>query len=176
MENESTFNSKLGQFFMKTLSELYWAESNLVTVLTTMSEVSTSAELEDAFETHRDQTKEHVQRLDNIFELLGVVQESRNCIGLQGLFDEGWQMIEETETNSYQRDVALIIAAQKVEHYEIATYGSLVTLAQTLGRKDLAKELKKTLEEEKETDALLTQIAEASINEEASEEPATTTH
>jgi ferritin-like metal-binding protein YciE len=176
MENESTFNSKLGQFFMKTLNELYWAESNLVTVLTTMSEVSTSTELKDAFETHRDQTKEHVQRLENIFEMLGVVQESRNCIGLQGLFDEGWQMIDETDTNSYQRDVALIIAAQKVEHYEIATYGSLVTLARTLRRKDIAKELKKTLEEEKETDALLTQIAEASINEEASEEPATTTH
>ena len=176
MENESTFNSKLGQFFMKTLSELHWAESTLVTVLTTMSEVSTSTELKNAFETHRDETKEHVRRLDNIFEMLGVIQESRKCIGLQGLFDEGWQMIEETETNSYQRDVALIIAAQKVEHYEIATYGSLVTLAQTLRRKDIAKELKKTLEEEKEADALLTQIAEASINEEASEEPATTTH
>jgi ferritin-like metal-binding protein YciE len=172
MENESIFNSKLGQFFMKTLNELYWAESNLVTVLTTMAEVSTSTELKSAFETHRDQTREHVQRLNNIFETLGVGQDSRRCTGLQGLFDEGWQMIEETETNSYQRDVALIIAAQKVEHYEIATYGSLVTLAHTLGRKDLAKELKKTLEEEKETDALLTQIAEASINEEASEEPA----
>jgi ferritin-like metal-binding protein YciE len=82
-------------------------------------------------------------------------------------------MINDTETGSAQRDVALIIAAQKVEHYEIATYGSLVTLAKTLGRKDVAKELQKTLEEEKETDALLTQIAEASINEEASEEPAT---
>jgi ferritin-like metal-binding protein YciE len=172
MENESIFNSKLGQFFMKTLNELYWAESTLVTVLTTMAEVSTSAELKSAFETHREQTREHVQRLDNIFEMLGVPQDSRSCRGLQGLFDEGWQMIEETETNSYQRDVALIIAAQKVEHYEIATYGSLVTLAHTLGRKDLAKELKKTLEEEKETDAMLTEIAEASINEEASEEPA----
>ena len=172
MENESTFNSKLGEFFMKTLNELYWAESNLVTVLTTMADVSTSAELKDAFQTHRDQTQEHVQRLENLFEMLGLVPDSRRCVGLQGLFDEGWQMIEETETNSYQRDVAVIIAAQKVEHYEIATYGSLVTLAHTLGRKDLAKVLKKTLEEEKEADALLTQIAEASINEEAGEEPA----
>jgi ferritin-like metal-binding protein YciE len=173
MENDSAFNSKLGQFFMKSLGELYWAESNLVTVLTTMSEASTSAELRDAFETHREQTREHVQRLERVFEMLGIPQDSRSCAGLQGLFDEGWHMIDETDTNSYQRDVAMIIAAQKVEHYEIATYGSLVTLARTLGRKDVAKELKKTLEEEKEADALLTQIAEAGINEEASEEPAT---
>jgi len=176
MENESTFNSKLGQFFMNSLNELYWAESNLVTVLTTMSDVSTSTELKEAFESHRDQTVEHVRRLETIFEMLGTIQESRACAGLQGLFNEGWQIIDETETYSYQRDVALIIAAQKVEHYEIAAYGSLVTLAQTLRRKDIAKELKKTLEEEKETDALLTQVAEANINKEASEEPATITH
>jgi ferritin-like metal-binding protein YciE len=171
--NDDNINSKLGEFFTNSLHEMYWCEFHLVDVLTTMTDVATSAELRDAFNTHRDQTRKHVERIERAFEMLGIVPEPRSCTGLQGLFDEGWQMINDTETGSAQRDVALIIAAQKVEHYEIATYGSLVTLAKTLGRKDVAKELQKTLEEEKETDALLTQIAEASINEEASEEPAT---
>jgi ferritin-like metal-binding protein YciE len=170
--NENINSSKLGEFFVNSLQEMYWCETHLVEVLSTMTEVSTSAELRDAFETHRDQTRQHVETLDNVFEMLGIKREPRSCAGVQGLFDEGWDMINQTETGSAQRDAALIIAAQKVEHYEIATYGSLVTLAKTLGRKDVAKQLKKTLEEEKETDALLTSIAEASINEEASEEPA----
>jgi ferritin-like metal-binding protein YciE len=171
--NEDNINSKLGEFFTNSLHEMYWCEIHLVDVLTTMTEVATSSELRDAFDTHREQTRHHVDRIENIFEMLGRVAEPHSCAGLQGLFDEGWEMINNTETGSAQRDVALIIAAQKVEHYEIASYGSLVTLAKTLGRKDAARELQKTLEDEKETDALLTQIAEAGINEEASEEPAT---
>jgi ferritin-like metal-binding protein YciE len=170
--SDSNINSKLGEFFINSLQEMHWCEFHLVDVLTTMNEVATSAELSDAFDTHRHQTKRHLERIETIFEMVGTVPEPRSCSGLQGLFDEGWQMINDTETGSAQRDVALIIAAQKVEHYEIATYGSLITLAKTLGRKDVARELEKTLEEEKETDALLTQIAEASINKEASEEPA----
>jgi ferritin-like metal-binding protein YciE len=171
--NENINNSKLGEFFLNSLQEMYWCEFHLVEVLTTMRDTSTSKELRDAFGTHLEQTGQHVERLDKVLEMLGMIQEARSCAGLQGLFDEGWQMINDTETGSAQRDVALIIAAQKVEHYEIATYGSLITLAKTLGRKDIAKELGKTLQEEKETDALLTSIAEASINEEASEEPIT---
>jgi ferritin-like metal-binding protein YciE len=171
--NEDINNSKLGEFFLNSLQEMYWCEFHLVEVLTTMRDVSTSEELRDAFATHLEQTGQHVERLDRVLEMLGMIQEPRSCAGLQGLFDEGWQMINETETGSAQRDVALIIAAQKVEHYEIATYGSLITLAKTLGRKDIVNELKKTLEEEKKTDALLTSIAEASVNEEASEEPVT---
>jgi ferritin-like metal-binding protein YciE len=171
--NENINNSKLGEFFLNSLQEMYWCEFHLVEVLTTMRDTSTSEELRDAFGTHLEQTGQHVERLDKVLEMLGMIQEARSCAGLQGLFDEGWQMINDTETGSAQRDVALIIAAQKVEHYEIATYGSLITLAKTLGRKDIAKELGKTLQEEKETDALLTSIAEASINEEASEEPIT---
>lgn len=174
MTNESTFNSTLGEYFITALQELYWAENNLETVLATMSDVSTSDELRKAFRLHQEQTREHAQRIEKIFGELGIEARQQHCVGLQGLFDEGWKIIDQTESGSAQRDVALIIAAQKVEHYEIAIYGSLVTLAKTLGQKDIAKRLKETLSEEKETDALLTELAEADINEEASEEPAAT--
>jgi ferritin-like metal-binding protein YciE len=91
-------------------------------------------------------------------------------MGLQGLFDEGWQVIDETEAGTNQRDVALIIAAQKVEHYEIASYGSLITLAKTMGQQEIAELLGPTLEEEKETDTVLSTIAETGINADASQE------
>ena len=96
--------------------------------------------------------------------------QAEPCAGLQGLFDEGWQVIDETEQGSAQRDVALIIAAQKVEHYEIACYGSLITLAKTMGQNQVAKILAPTLQEEKATDIALTEIAEAGINVDASHE------
>src|SRR5687768_5231877 len=115
MDN-SPFNSRLGQFFLNSIQELHWAETHLVTVLATMSEVATSTKLKKAFETHGRETEEHMIRLEQIVERLGMIPESRPCAGLQGLFDEGWQLINETETGSAQRDVALIIAAQKVEH------------------------------------------------------------
>ena len=172
MTNESAFNSTLGQYFITALQELYWSETHLVSVLSTMSDEASSTELQEAFRTHRDQTMIHSQRLEHIFDSLQVPAQQMHCVGLQGLFDEGWKVINETQAGTAQRDVALIIAAQKVEHYEMAIYGSLVTLARTLGLRDVAKRLKQTLEEEKETDALLTDLAEADINEEASEEPA----
>jgi ferritin-like metal-binding protein YciE len=170
--NDNNMNSKLGEFFINSMQEIYWSEIHLAEVLNTMADVASSDELRDAFTTHREETRHHVERLENLFETLGISAQPRPCVGLQGLFDEGWQMINESETGSAQRDVALIIAAQKAEHYEIATYGSLVTLAKTMGLKDAAKELNKTLEEEKNADLLLTSIAQTGINEEASEEPA----
>ncbi len=175
MTNESTFSSTLGEYFITALQELYWSESNLETVLATMADVATSQELRNAFKLHREQTRTHAERIEKIFSELGVEARQQHCLGLQGLFDEGWKVIDQTESGSAQRDVALIIAAQKVEHYEMAIYGSLRTLAKTLGQKDIAKILKETLEEEKETDALLTELAEADINEEASEEPVAAT-
>jgi ferritin-like metal-binding protein YciE len=172
MQTDKTTNSTLGEFFITSLQEIYWSEIHLINVLSTMTDAASTEELKQAFEMHREQTREHVERLEEVFSLLGVVAEPEPSIGLQGLFDEGWQVIDETETGSAQRDAALIIASQKVEHYEIACYGSLRTLAKTLGRKDIAKILERTLKEEKETDALLTEIAERDINEEASAEPA----
>ena len=136
-----------------------------------MTEFATSPQLQEAFRKHAEQTADQVLRLDDVFSQMKIQPEQAHCVGLQGLFDEGWKVIDETEQGS-QRDMALIIAAQKVEHYEMACYGSMSTLARTMGRKDIAKILDKTLQEEKNTDLLLTQLAESNINQEASEEPA----
>lgn len=171
--SRDVMNSKLEEFFVTLLQEIYWSEQHLVTVLDTMSEAATTSELKQAFNNHRDQTRAHIERLEKTFGELNLPPQAEPSAGLQGLFDEGWQVIDETQEGSAQRDVALIIAAQKVEHYEIATYGSIVTLAQTLGRKKIAELLQPTLNEEKETDLLLTEIAEGRINFEASQEPAT---
>jgi ferritin-like metal-binding protein YciE len=167
----STIHSKLDDFFVTMLSEIYWSEQNLINVLSSMADAATTNELQEAFLTHKEQTKVHVERLEQVFSLLDIPSEPVPCVGLQGLFDEGWQVIDETDEGSAQRDVALIVAAQKVEHYEMACYGSIITLARTLGQIEVADLLMPTLMEEKETDALLTIIAEANINAEASEEP-----
>lgn len=163
--------SQLKDYFITALQEIYWSETHLVNVLETMSSVATNERLRDAFSHHRQQTEEHVHRLELVFEKLGFVPQAEPSAGLQGLFDEGWQVIDESEAGSAQRDVALIIAAQKVEHYEIACYGSIVTLARTIGEREVADLLRPTLEEEKQTDAILTAIAEGGINEQATEEP-----
>jgi ferritin-like metal-binding protein YciE len=165
-----SLHSSLELFFHTALKEIYWSEQHLVNVLKTMTAAATDSDLKDAFSEHREQTLTHVQRLEKAFELLGQEPMVKFSKGLQGLFDEGWQVIDETDEASSQRDVALIIAAQKVEHYEIACYGSMITLAQTLGRNDVAQLLMPTLDEEKQTDLRLTFIAESGINQEASEE------
>ena len=171
--NATTLNSALQEFFVTALQELYWSEVNLVNVLNTMAEAATTTELKQAFSQHRQQTEQHARALENVFGLLALEGQQEPSAGLQGLFDEGWQVIDETEQGSAQRDVALIIAAQKVEHYEIACYGSLITLAKTLGHREIAQILQPILDEEKQTDAILTSIAESGINEEASQEAIT---
>lgn len=170
--SNTSANSKLEEFFVSMLQEIYWSEQHLVTVLSTMTGAATNDELIQAFDQHRQQTEEHVKIVERVFELLGIPAQAEPSMGLQGLFDEGWQVIDETDEGSAQRDVALIIAAQKVEHYEIACYGSLVTLAGTMGEIEVADMLRAVLTEEKETDATLTIIAESKINAQASEEPA----
>lgn len=166
-----TAHSKLEVFFNTMLQEIYWSETHLISVLATMRDESTTDALKECFSTHLHQTNTQVQRLDEVFTLLKLPVQPELSAGLQGIFDEGWQVIDETEAGTAQRDVALIIAAQKVEHYEMACYGSLATLARTLGKQEVAGLLEDTLAEEKETDALLTEIAENSINYLASEEP-----
>ncbi|HTE27361.1 YciE/YciF ferroxidase family protein [Flavitalea sp.] len=163
-------NPKLQKFFVTSLEKMYWAETHLVSVLTTMSKAATDPNLKQAFDLHAQQTTQHRERLDKVFNLLNLPAQAGPSIGLQGLFNEGWQVIDETEDGSAIRDAALIVAAQKVEHYEIACYGSLITLAKTIGENEIAKILVPSLNEEKDTDASLTAIAEAGINEEAVEE------
>lgn len=168
--NNETANPKLMEFFATSLQELYWSETHLSQVLSSMSKAATAEELREAFTSHAEQTQLHAKRLEQVFSKLNMQPQAVPSVGLQGLFDEGWQVIDETEDGSAVRDVALIVAAQKVEHYEIACYGSLITLAKTIGHNDVARILGPTLEEEKQTDSKLTSIARSGVNEDAGEE------
>jgi len=163
-------DSMLKSFFEDELKDIYWAEKNIVKTLPKMQKAATSEELQQAFEEHTQQSQTHVERLEQVFELLGAKAQAKKCDAMAGIIEEGKGIIEETEKGTATRDVGLILAAQKVEHYEIATYGGLAQLAVTLGLNDAADLLKQTLEEEKETDEKLTEIAESSVNYEAAEE------
>jgi ferritin-like metal-binding protein YciE len=137
-----------------------------------MKKAATSEELKQAFESHLTMTKEQVARLEQVFELLGEKAKGKTCEAIEGIIKEGEDIISETDSKTATRDVGLIFAAQKVEHYEIATYGGLAQLAETLGLTRVAQLLHTTLEEEKQTDLTLTGIAENNVNYEASEERA----
>lgn len=163
-------NSALLNFFVDEIKDIYWAEKHLIKALPKMKKAATSVELQEAFATHLEQTQEHVSRLEEVFNLLGEKPQAKKCDAMEGLIQEGESIIEDTEDGSATRDVGLIMAAQKVEHYEIATYGGLAQLAKTLGRSEIKEILGTTLSEEKQTDELLTGIAENNINYEASEE------
>jgi ferritin-like metal-binding protein YciE len=163
-------DSKLHQFFMQQLQDVYWAEKKLVKTLPKLAEAATSNRLRQAFNDHLEQTINHVTRLENIFGLMNEEPKALKCAAMAGIVDEGSDIIDETDEGSAQRDVGLIFAAQKAEHYEIATYGGLVTLARTMGHDDAAELLDQTLSEEKVTDSLLTRIAEEEANVKANNE------
>jgi ferritin-like metal-binding protein YciE len=135
-----------------------------------MQKAATSEELQQAIEDHLGQTEEHVSRLEQVFQLLEEKPQAKKCEAMDGITKEGETVIEETDEGSATRDVGIIGSSQKVEHYEIATYGTLVQLAKTMGNEEIADLLAQTLEEEKQTDKLLSQIAENNINWEADEE------
>jgi len=163
-------NSLLHDFFVDAIKDVYWAEKHLTKALPKMQEAATTEQLKSAIEEHLAQTEEHVSRLEQVFELLGEKAQAKKCDAMEGLVKEGESVIEETEDGSLTRDVGIIAAAQKVEHYEIATYGTLVQLAMTMGLPEVAEILSTTLEEEKQTDVNLTAIAENNINYEAEAE------
>jgi ferritin-like metal-binding protein YciE len=160
----------LEDFFHGEIKDIYWAEKHLVKTLPKMKKAATSPELQKAFAGHLETTKEHVSRLEQVFELLGHKPQAKKCDAIEGITKEGESIIEETETGTATRDVGLILAGQKAEHYEISTYGGLAQLARTLGHNDVAKILEKTLNEEKEADKLLTSIAQEKVNYAAAEE------
>lgn len=163
-------NTQLEKYFMDSLKDIYWAEKHLLKALPKMQKAATTAELQSAIEEHTTQTEEHVTRLEQVFEALGKRAQGKKCDAMEGLVKEGESIVEETEQGSMTRDVGIIMAAQKIEHYEIATYGGLVQLAVTMGHNDVADILGQTLEEEKETDINLTTIAENDINWQAEQE------
>ena len=163
-------NSKLMEFFVNELKDLLWAERELVDTLPDMAEAATSAELKNAFQLHLEETQEHVSRLEQVFGILGLEPESRKCDAMAGIIDEGDEIISATEEGTAQRDVGLIFAGQKAEHYEIASYGGMIALAKTLGYLDIAELFVMTLDEEKTADGKLTEIAEGQANYAASNE------
>jgi ferritin-like metal-binding protein YciE len=167
MMDESMEKSMIHQFFLDELKDIYWAEKALVKGLKKMAKEATSEDLRNAFEEHRTVTETQVERLDQVFEMLGKRAQAKKCEAMAGLMEETNRVLEDTEDDTYTRDCALIVSAQKAEHYEIASYGSLVTLATAMGHTEVAELLQETLDEEKETDVLLTQIAEGHINAEA---------
>ncbi|SHL23790.1 Ferritin-like metal-binding protein YciE [Chitinophaga jiangningensis] len=168
--SEQMENSEFHQMFVDELKDIYWAEKALTKALPKMKKAATSEELQDAFEKHAEETQTHVQTLEQIFELLGQKAQAKKCDAMEGLISEAQSIIEDTEGGSMVRDAALILAAQKVEHYEIATYGTLRVFAENMGHTDVMELLEQTLENEKATDVALTEIATSTINEEASEE------
>ncbi|HEY4289812.1 MAG TPA: ferritin-like domain-containing protein [Puia sp.] len=161
---------KLNEFFHDEIKDIYWAEKKLVKTLPKLAKAATSPQLRDAFLEHLEQTKGHVSRLEEVFSILGHKPQAKKCDAMEGITEEGASVIEDTDNGTSTRDVALILAGQKAEHYEIATYGGLAQVARTLGYPDIEKILRTTLQEEKETDQTLTQLAENNVNAEATAE------
>ncbi len=163
-------DSRLMEFFYGELKDIYWAEKHLVKTLPKMAKAATSVELKAAFTAHLAETKVHCERLEKVFGMIDMKAQAKKCEAMEGIIKEGAGIIEETEAGTATRDVGLIFAGQKVEHYEIATYGGLVQLAKTLGLEDCADIMLQSLNEEKKADEGLTDIAENNINYESAEE------
>ena len=148
----------LKELYIDELKDLYSAENQLVRALPKMAKGAASDELRQGFEEHLEQTKDHVQRLEQIFEALGENPKGKKCKGMEGLIEEGSEVLEDDYEGNIL-DAALIGAAQRVEHYEMAGYGTVRAMAEVLGENKHVSLLTKTLEEEKETDERLTQLA-----------------
>ena len=148
------------------LKDAFSAETQLTKALPKMAKAATNPELKRAFQTHLKQTEEHVRRVERICNNLEIKPRGKKCLGMEGLIEEGKEMLQE-EAEADVMDAGLIGAAQKVEHYEISAYGTMRTHAEQLGYTDAARELQMILDEESQTNELLTQIAESMINPEA---------
>lgn len=162
----ATEPKKLYDLFLDTLKDIYYAEKQILKALPKMARAATSPEVKKAFETHRDETETHVERLAEVFELLGKAPRGKTCDAILGIIDEGKSIIEEFE-GSPAIDAGLVAAAQAVEHYEIARYGTLKAWAGQLGLKDAVALLDQTLSEETKTDQLLSKIGASAANKKA---------
>ena len=161
-------NQGLRQLYIDELKDLYNAENQLVKALPKMAKAASSDELREGFEEHLEQTRGHVERLEEIFQALNESPKGRKCAGMEGLVKEGGEVMEEDFEGAVM-DAAIIGAAQRVEHYEIAAYGTAIEFARILGESDHVSLLESTLNEEKETDKKLTELA-GQINSQANEE------
>jgi ferritin-like metal-binding protein YciE len=162
MKNENN----LQELLVEELRDIYNAEGQLLKALPKMAKAAQSERLKEAIERHLEETEEHVERLERAFESLGEPVKGKKCKAMEGLIAEGKDVMDE-HAESSMLDAALICAAQKIEHYEIASYGTICTWADLLGLGEVSELLKETLDEEKTTDEALTEIAESEINAEA---------
>jgi ferritin-like metal-binding protein YciE len=163
--------SALRETFLSELSDIYDAEKQLTKALPKMAKAAEHEELKEAFEAHLEETQRHIERLEDVFEMFGQPAKGKKCKAMKGLVEEGQEIISEDEG-----DAAIICAAQKVEHYEIATYGSLCAWAKLLGENEAADLLTETLDEEKAADEKLNTLAESTINAEEGEEETEEAH
>jgi ferritin-like metal-binding protein YciE len=166
---KSNAASGLTELFEDGLKDIYWAEKALIKAIPLMAKNATSPELIDALNHHLIETEEQVSRLEQVFDSIGKKATAKKCDAMEGLIEEGKSILEETEPGVV-RDAGIISATQKIEHYEIATYGTLRQFAETLGLTDAAALLELTLDEEKDADKKLTDVAVSAINVEAAEE------
>jgi ferritin-like metal-binding protein YciE len=158
--------NNLQELLVEELHDIYHAEGQLLKALPKMAKSAQSERLKEAIERHLEETEQHVERLERAFELLGEPAKGKKCQAMEGLIEEGKEVMDE-HSESPMLDAGLICAAQKIEHYEIASYGTLCTWADLLGLDEVSDLLKETLDEEKTTDETLTEIAESEINVEA---------
>ncbi len=156
-------NNPLQDLFMDELKDVYNAENQILKALPKMVKAANSDDVRSAFQMHEEQTRGQVQRLDQIFDMRGMKPQGKKCMGMEGIIEEGNQMMHQG-LQGPALDAALIASAQKVEHYEMATYGTLRTWAQELGDNQAAKLLQQTLDEEGDTDHKLTALAERRVN------------
>jgi len=159
-----TTESQFHDFFVDQIKDIYWAEKHITDGLKKMSKAATNKYLVKAFDKHLNESCKQIEVLEQVFEALGEKPQAKRCAAMAGLLEETDSMIEDTEKDSFVRDAGLILAAQKIEHYEIATYGTLRVLASYLPEKGVAKLLSSILKGEKATDEALTKIAEEYIN------------
>ena len=167
---QQSAGGELEKFFYDSLKDIYWAEKHLTKAIPKMMKAASNQELVAALEEHLDVTEGQVERLERVFEILGKKAQAKKCEAMEGITKEAESIIEETEDGTSTRDVGIVMAAQKVEHYEIATYGGLAQLAKTMGLDEVKELLGQSLQEEKEADETLTSIAETDINMQAEED------
>lgn len=163
-------DSEFRKFFIDQLKDIYWAEKHLDPALRKMQKAATNPDVAAAFEQHYRESAEQIELVEQVFELLGERPAAKKCEAMDGLIKEAEEIIDDTERDSFVRDAGLILAGQKVEHYEIATYGTLVALADYLPERKVKELLQRILQNEKDTNEKLTRIAEESINECAAQE------
>ncbi len=166
-QERASRNNGLRDLFIEELKDIYWAEKAIVKAIPKMVSKATGNELVLALEEHLTSTRTHIKRLDRVFDLIGEEVAEKKSKAIQGLIEEAENLLKDLDKERPIRDAGIIAAAQKVEHYEIASYGTLVSFATMLGESDIAELLSETLNDEKETDQLLTQIALAFSNPDA---------